>query len=145
MRTEVRTKEAKYNVYIADDGTEFESVFDCESYEENKYKKAYENLPCITFCLNDLYEDGGDYTYYKIFPIRNKEDIKIINTYLFREGEFDDFLTEEYIGKSAFICETDSTVWLADGYTIEAMKDEIVSNLDRFIIKVKAMEKEYLD
>ena len=145
MRTEVRTREAKYNVYIADDGTEFESVLDCKVYEGDKYKREYENLPCVTFCLNDLYEDGDCYTYYKIFPIRNKEDVKIINTYLFKEGEFNDFLTEEYIGQSAFICETESTVWLADGYTIEGMKDEIVSNLNRITNKIKAMEKEYLN
>lgn len=149
MRTETRTREEKYNVYIANDGREFKSPLDCENYEKDEYKRAYENLPCVAFCSYDLYENGEDCMYYKIFPIRDIRDMNIINNYLFEEnGDSNwegDFLTEKYIGKSAFICESDSTVYLADEYTIEKMKEQIVSNLDRFIDKVKAMEEEYLN
>lgn len=149
MRTETRTKETKYDVYIANDGKVFDSMLDCKDYERNEYKRTYENLPCISFCLYDIYEEGRDDMYYKIFPIRDKKDMNIINNYLFEENGGSnwagDFLTEKYIGKSAFICESDSTVYLADEYTIEKMKEQIVSNLDRFINKVKAMEEEYLN
>lgn len=149
MRTETRTREEKYNVYVANDGKEFESPLACQVYEKYEYKRAYENLPCVTFCLYDIYEEGRDDMYYKIFPIRDKKDMDIINNYLFEENGGSnwagDFLTEKYIGKSAFICESDSTVYLADEYTIEKMKEQIVSNLDKFINKVKAMEEEYLN
>lgn len=154
MKEETRTKKTEYKVYVADDGKEFNSFNRCYDYEKRKYKEMYQNLPCVTFCLNDIYEDkelkdvyedGGNYTYFKIFPIRNKEDMEIINGYLIKKSEFDDLLTEEYIGKSAFICESEFNVWLADGYTIETMKNEIVSNLDRLIDKVKVMENEYLN
>ncbi len=145
MRTETRTREEKYNVYVANDGTEFDNVAECELYEAREIFKEYDNLPCVTFSLSDIYEDGGDFTYYKIFFVRNARDMDIINAYLRKESTYTDYLTEEHIGQSVFICESDSNVCLADGYTIEAMKDEIVSSLDNYIYKVKAMEKKYLN
>jgi hypothetical protein len=46
MRTEVRTRmmPQHYNVYIADDGTEFSSSFECENYEEGQKKIVVEGV-----------------------------------------------------------------------------------------------------
>lgn len=46
MRTETRTRmmPQHYNVYIADDGTEFSSSIECENYEESKKKIEVEGI-----------------------------------------------------------------------------------------------------
>lgn len=46
MRTETRTRmmPQHYNVYIADDGTEFSSSFECENYEEGQKKIVVEGV-----------------------------------------------------------------------------------------------------
>lgn len=46
MRIETRTRmmPQHYNVYIADDGTEFSSSFDCENYEEGQKKIVVEGV-----------------------------------------------------------------------------------------------------
>ena len=46
MRIETRTRmmPQHYNVYIADDGTEFSSSFECENYEEGQKKIEVEGV-----------------------------------------------------------------------------------------------------
>lgn len=46
MRTETRTRmmPQHYNVYIADDGTEFSSSIECENYEEGQKKIVVEGV-----------------------------------------------------------------------------------------------------
>lgn len=46
MRTETRTRmmPQHYNVYIADDGTEFSSPIECENYEEGQKKIEVEGI-----------------------------------------------------------------------------------------------------
>ena len=56
MRTEVRTRviSQQYNVYIANDGTEFSSSIACENYEEENKKIEVEEI-----IMNRPWKDGG--------------------------------------------------------------------------------------
>lgn len=100
MRKEVRLEQAvirEKEVYIADDGTEFDSKWKCEEYEFDTLKKPLldklqRSKELETFANFDgqEYAEHHDYQWYFI---RNEEDVDILNRV------YGEKLDSSYIGK----------------------------------------------
>lgn len=100
MRKEIRPEQVvvrEKEVYIAEDGTEFDSKLKCEKYEFDNLKKPL--LGNLQRCkeLDDYPNfDGQEYSEwhnYRWYFIRNEEDIDILNRV------YGDKIDNSYIGK----------------------------------------------
>ena len=91
--TVIREKE----VYIADDGTEFDSKWKCEQYEFEMLKKPIlDNLQrCeeLDDCPNFDGQEYAEHHNYRWYFIRNDEDVDILNRV------YGDKIDNSYIGK----------------------------------------------
>ena len=141
IKTVKKMVETEVEVYVAYDGTEFNDKVACLIYEN---KKEYEELPHITFYVDQIFPNADSPVWYKAIPIKNKEDIAIINGYIESESTNSEYVSEDYIGKVILMAESDNEIWFCDDYTIENMKEEIVNNLNRLILAIKLMEGVYL-
>lgn len=141
IKTVKKMVETEVEVYVAYDGTEFNDKVACLIYEN---KKEYEELPHITFNVDQIFPDADSPVWYKAIPVRNKEDIAIINGYIELESSNSEYVSEDYIGKVILMAESDNEIWFCDDYTIKDMKEEIVNNLNRIILAIKLMGDIYL-
>lgn len=144
IKTVKKMVETEVTVYVAYDGTEFNNQALCKAYESAQYKKKYEELPHITFNVDQIFPDADSPVWYKAIPVRNKEDIAIINGYIELESSNSEYVSEDYIGKVILMAESDNEVWFCDDYTMKDMKEEIVNNLNRIILAIKLMGDIYL-
>ena len=136
--------ETEVEVYVAYDGTEFDNPTLCKTYENTRYKKGYEELPHITFNVDQIFPDADSPVWYKAIPVRNKEDMAIINSYIELESSNSEYVSEDYIGKVILMAESDNEVWFCDDYTIKDMAEEIVNNLNKLILAIKLMKDIYI-
>ena len=97
MRTETRTKTV--NVYIANDGTEFMTIDECEEYESklqnNKrkkidHKRIAELDGCIPY-MEYVNSDSHDYFWYNI---ETEEELKMLNEAYYFVSDCDTELPE---------------------------------------------------
>ena len=99
IRTERRMVEQLINIYIAEDGKEFDTKVDCESHErEIEYAKLRAEAEVFELKeLNDTYPldaEGGEVLEnhcYKWYKVNNAEELNTVaNLY---NGDFGDFKT----------------------------------------------------
>lgn len=144
IKTVKKMVETEVTVYVAYDGTEFNNQTLCKAYESTQYKKKYEELPHITFNVDQIFPDVDSPVWYKAIPVRNKEDMAIINSYIELESSNSEYVSEDYIGKVILMAESDNEVWFCDDYTIKDMAEEIVNNLNKLILAIKLMKDIYI-
>ena len=144
IKTVKKMVETEVTVYVAYDGTEFNNQTLCKAYESTQYKKKYEELPHITFNIDEIFPDADSPVWYKAIPVRNKGDMAIINSYIELESSNSEYVSEDYIGKVILMAEPDNEVWFCDDYTIKDMAEEIVNNLNKIILAIKLMGDIYL-
>lgn len=144
IKTVKKMVETEVTVYVAYDGTEFNNETFCKAYESTRYKKEYEELPHITFNVDQIFPNVDSPVWYKAIPVRNKEDMAIINGYIELESSNSEYVSEDYIGKVILMAESDNEIWFCDDYTMKDMKEEIVNNLNRIILAIKLMGDIYL-
>lgn len=144
IKTVKKMVETEVTVYVAYDGTEFNNQTLCKAYENTRYKKEYEELPHITFNVDQIFPNVDSPVWYKAIPVRNKEDMAIINGYIELESSNSEYVSEDYIGKVILMAESDNEIWFCDDYTMKDMKEEIVNNLNRIILAIKLMGDIYL-
>ena len=144
IKTVKKMVETEVEVYVAYDGTEFDNPTLCKTYENTRYKREYEELPHITFNVDQIFPDADSLVWYKAIPVRNKEDMAIINGYIELESSNSEYVSEDYIGKVILMAESDNEIWFCDDYTMKDMKEEIVNNLNRIILAIKLMGDIYL-
>ena len=144
IKTVKKMVETEVTVYVAYDGTEFDNPTLCKAYESTQYKKKYEELPHITFNADKIFPDAYSLINYRVIPVRNKEDIAIINGYLELESTISEYVSEDYIGKVILMAESDNEICFCSDYTIEDMKKEIVNNLNRIILTTKLLRDVYI-
>lgn len=142
IKTVKKMVETEVTVYVAYDGTEFDNPTLCKVYEN--IKKEYENLPCITFNVEEIFPDAYSLVDYKVIPVRDKKDIAIINSYLELASSNSEYVSEDYIGKAIMIAESDNEVWFCEDFFIEDMKKSIITNLNTLISSIKFMKDNYL-
>ena len=82
IKTVKKMVETEVTVYVAYDGTEFDNPTLCKAYENTRYKREYEELPHITFNVDQIFPDADSPVWYKAIPVRNKKDMAIINSYI---------------------------------------------------------------
>ena len=140
MRKEIRHEQKvirQKEVYIADDGTEFESKWLCEEYEFEKLRKPLldklqKSVELEYFANFDGQEHAENHDYQWYF-IRNEEDVDVLNRV------YGDKIDNSYIGKwinvesndegDAWISDIDdgisyaTTVLTALGYKVEITKE----------------------
>ena len=144
IKTVKKMVETEVTVYVAYDGTEFNNQTLCKAYESTYYKKKYEELPHITFNVDQIFPDAYSFINYRIIPVRNKEDIAIINGYLELESTISEYVSEDYIGKVILMAESDNEVCFCSDYTMKDMKKEIINNLNRIILAIKLLGDIYI-
>lgn len=144
IKTVKKMVETEVTVYVAYDGTEFDNPTPCKAYENTRYKREYEELPHITFNADKIFPDAYSLINYRVIPVRNKEDIAIINGYLELESTISEYVSEDYIGKVILMAESDNEICFCSDYTIEDMKKEIVNNLNRIILAIKLLGDIYI-
>ena len=146
IKTVKKMVETEVEVYVAYDGTEFDSPTLCKAYEDTRYKREYEyeELPHITFNIDEIFPDADSPVWYKAIPVRNKGDMAIINSYIELESSNSEYVSEDYIGKVILMAESDNEVWFCDDYTIKDMAEEIVNNLNKIILAIKLMKDIYI-
>lgn len=144
VKTVKKMVETEVEVYVAYDGTEFNNQTLCKAYENTYYKKKYEELPYISFNVDEIFPDAYSLVNYKAIPVRNKEDIAIINGYLELESSNFECVSEDYIGKVIIIAESDNEVYFCKDFSIEDMKKTIVASLDALISSIKFMKNHYI-
>ena len=85
MKTEIRTQIQEVPVYIADDGTEFNTEAECWEYEvQNKRKTQIEKAEKLRITeLDDVIplinEDTSVAYVYRWYKLTNKKDFKIVD------------------------------------------------------------------
>ena len=139
VKTVKKMVETEVTIYVAYDGTEFNNQTLCKAYESTEYKKGYENLPYISFNVDEIFPDAYSLVNYKAIPVRNKKDIAIINGYLELESNNFEYVSEDYIGKVIIIAESDNEVYFCKDFSIEDMKKTIIANLDALISSINFM------
>lgn len=147
VKTVKKMVETEVTVYVAYDGTEFNNQTLCRAYENTQHKKEYENLPYMSFNVDEIIPDAYSPVNYKVIPVRNKEDIAIINSYLELESSNSEYVSEDYIGKAIMIAKSDNEVWFCEDFFIESiedMKKTIIANLDALISSIKFMKNHYI-
>ena len=144
IKTVKKMVETEVTVYVAYDGTEFDNPTLCKAYENTWYKREYEELPHITFNADEIFPDAYSLINYRVIPVRNKEDIAIINGYLELESTISEYVSEDYIGKVILMAESDNEVWFCEDFFIEDMKKSIITNLDTLISSIKFMKDNYI-
>jgi len=142
IKTVKKMVETEVTVYVAYDGTEFDNPTLCKAYEN--IKKEYENLPYMSFNVDEIFPDAYSLVDYKVIPVRDKKDIAIINSYLELASSNSEYVSEDYIGKAIMIAESDNEVWFCEDFFIEDMKKSIITNLDTLISSIKFMKNIYL-
>ena len=145
VKTVKKMVETEVTIYVAYDGTEFNNQTLCKAYENTEYKKKYENLPYISFNVDEIFSDAYSLINYKAIPVRNKEDIAIINGYLESKGSNFKYVSEDYIGKVIIIAESNNEAWFYENFFIEDMKKTIVANLDALISSINFMKNHYIN
>lgn len=99
MRTEIRTKTVNEKIYIANDGTEFMTIDECEEYESklqnNKrkkidHKRIAELDGCIPY-MEYVNSDSHDYFWYNI---ETEEELKMLNEAYYFVSDCDTELPE---------------------------------------------------
>lgn len=144
IKTVKKMVETEVTVYVAYDGTEFDNPTLCKAYENTRYKREYEELPHITFNVDQIFSDANSPVWYKAIPVRNKEDMAIINSYIELESSNSEYVSEDYIGKVILMAESDNEVCFCSDYTMKDIKEEIVNNLNRIILAIKLMKDIYI-
>ena len=100
MKTEIRTKvtTSEYNVYIANDGTEFKDMEMCKKYDESALcaiktrldlkpiSDENEEIRNALNALDSLIEDGSDVSDYFIWSPANEDEIKNLLQWISLEG-----------------------------------------------------------
>ncbi len=87
----------------------------------------------ISFSREEILgEDGSSLESYVIVPVRDRDDMNVINQYL-EDQEDSDLLDENAIGSAVFICETDNAAWVNKNFSLEQMKTNIIANIDHLI------------
>ena len=102
MKTEIRTQvtTSAYNVYIANDGTEFKDMEMCKKYDESALcaiktrlglkpiskKNENEEIQKALNALDCLIEDGSDMSDYFIWTPANEDEIKNLLQWISLEG-----------------------------------------------------------
>ena len=144
IKTVKKMVETEVTVYVAYDGTEFDNPTLCKAYENTRYKREYEELPHITFNVDQIFPNADSPVWYKAIPVRNKKDMAIINSCNELESSNSEYVSEDYIGKVILMAESDNEVWFCDDYTIKDMAEEIVNNLNKLILAIKLMKDIYI-
>lgn len=152
MRTEEREIKRYKTIYIANDGTEFETQEQCERYEKTAQcaiHAAFKSLPVQT--TPDIL-DSDIFPYFACednviaVKIRNVTDLEIVNRWLLetygKHGEEVACLGESAIGTIQLIEEYDfgNEMWFIG--TPEKLKEQFIAGVDRLIDKLVDKKEE---
>ena len=93
--TKTEVKEVKYTVYVASDGTEFDTCVECERYERKLSLKGIEvvetAIPCSDF-------EGEHYA--MLYNVKNEEDWKILIERVWCHHQYN--ISEEFPGPDVY-------------------------------------------
>lgn len=98
MRTETRTKNTEYKVYIAEDGAEFDSEANCWLHEKSIWHKkvgiVVSKIPKFYMYPNDIDMD----TQITFYLVTNHDELEAIKAHAFtdKDAEGWDFETSEF-------------------------------------------------
>lgn len=139
MRKETRTRviEEKYDEFIAEDGTSFNTESECVEYEKKKMqlvsKLHIEKLDGLVPLTDGLTSDGSEFYWYKV---NNKDDFNTLNAYyewkLDEPKEYPNILCLE-VSEYCFGGNTGSDVWT---YEFTDILDSVRKFLWKFNYKV---------
>ena len=140
--TKNETKIIKKSIYVADDGTEFNSHDECELYEANCILKKANSLFNIKY--NILY-DGAYWTsieYYKEHHDLFIKTLQILAHSLIDNKQVDYFIDDSNIRRENFDCQIDKinkheyidceTYLLRFMHIEESMKSDIMSLIEKY-------------
>lgn len=86
----------KSTVYIAFDGTEFQTEYECANYEKSELGVLLTELNCYGYCTEDSRDpllDSFGCKYYVLMP-RTRHDVFVLNRILELCGSDDRFLSD---------------------------------------------------
>lgn len=133
MKKNVEYVRLEKDVYVAEDGKVFDNADECVIYETHLHEQAFNALPLFSISWEDILgDDKFPLESYTAVPVRSKDDMNIINKYLEERGS-GSILDESFIGSTVYICETDNTSQLMEGFSLEQMKADITDNIDQLI------------
>ena len=164
MRTE-EIKETKVvgTKYIADDGTEFYSVEDCQKYEQSALFVMRSKLKLIAETNEEDFSVGGCYDdKVEVFDVQTQEDLDKLKAYLHLAlsthgvRNFDDYFNESEYGFGKVTAGHEVIIWWTydqdhfwiygdgsiDAY-VEYVKQKALKSIDRYkASKEKKEDKE---
>ena len=133
MKKNVEYVRLEKDVYIAEDGKVFDNADECVIYETHLHEQAFNALPSFSISWEDILgDDKFPLESYTAVPVRSKDDMDVINKYL-EDRSSGSFLDESFVGSTVYICETDNTSQLMEGFSLEQMKADIADNIDQLI------------
>ena len=154
IKTIKKVVETEVIVYLASDGTQFQTEEECMEYEDKIIYDKFNQIPYVYFSNENIFEgifpycDG--YGWYRETFIRNKEDVDTINAVLKSNMYYNDVvLGYDMVGKTILICESDTELFAIDTtYNFEEFKKDIIwnlNNIERLMGNMCKKEKEKLD
>lgn len=134
MRTETRKKIVECPIYIAFDGTEFESQSDCEKYESENISRLFESLKPRYFPVPFISDDYDVY----IVRLENETEWDVLEAYEANRWNF----RESYLEMpDEFPC--CQIVYTRDAYYQNYDPDKIADVLEKALKAVREeMERE---
>lgn len=105
-------------IYIADDGTQFENKYDCETYERIQYETGYNNS--TNFMLFD--DEGKRFT-------ENVTDKMDYAYYVYIKNVFNDPYLYDLLKMNDYPIE-DGLYYYDDNYEKWTLLDKVISNLE---------------
>ena len=133
MKKNVEYVRLEQDVYVAEDGKVFDNADECVIHETHLHEQAFNTLPSFNISWEDILgDDKFSLESYTAVPVRSKNDMNVINKYL-EDRSSGSFLDESFIGSTVYICETDNTSQLMEGFSLEQMKADIADNIDQLI------------
>ncbi len=132
------------NVYIANDGTEFEQEWMCKEYEK---AEAIKSLSCKVKCCESLDGympfDGNEYCEYhsyRWYYVSSQDDVDVINEAFSLDEAYK--ITENEIGKWICIEEDDGYAWVT---TLERCLDYVRTVMEKIRDKMIEEKKSLIE
>lgn len=134
--------------YVANDGTEFKDMEECEKYEatakcvinEMFNKLNFQRSQCVGIA-HDIFTAISSYDDMYAVKIENANQLEIVNKWLHeQDGYVNNYLGEETIGTVQLINEYDDGVWTVG--TPERLKEEFSKAIDSLYNKLLEKSEE---
>lgn len=144
IETRKEIKEVVTNVYVADDGTEFDGKYDCEVYEyELKTKRLNEQIAKLELKkLNDIppldtkaryIQDNHNFRWFKV---NDKKDVDLIGA-MYGDGVVE---PKQYPDVICVEIDEDTNYYEAWSLYLSGMKQETIEFWEHFGLKVNFEE-----